>query len=194
MPTVGRGWLDTFLTALRHHEAAVRLREAAMEGHLGAWTRALTDVVVSTFPTMGWTGAAKGHKSTILPVPREEYLALDVVAFVDSGDRRWRFPAAVFELENSRDDDVVAYALWKTLCVRAGLRVVFCYRRDFVAGVELVERLHAGIVREMGVSERLALGGETVLVVGSRDAHNTFPNGFFKTWSLDANIGQFQNI
>ena len=134
MPTVGRGWLDTFLTALRHHEAAVRLREAAMAGRLGAWTRALTDVVVSTLPTMGWTGAAKGHRSTILPVPREEYLALDVVAFGDSGGRRWRFPAAVFELGNSRDDDVVAYALWKTLCVRAGLRVVFCYRRDFVAG------------------------------------------------------------
>jgi hypothetical protein len=194
MATVGRAWLDTFLTALRHHEAAARLQEAAVAGQLAAWTRALTDVVVSTLPTMGWTGAAKGHRSTLLPMPREEYLALDAVAFGEAGSRRWRFPAAVFELENSRDDDVVAYALWKTLCVRAGLRVVFCYRRDFEAGVELVERLHAGIVREMGISERLALGGETVLVVGSRDAHNTFPNGFFKTWSLDANIGQFQNL
>jgi hypothetical protein len=194
MSSVGRGWLDTFLAALRHHEASARLQEAAVAGKLRAWTCALTDVVVSTLPTMGWTGAAKGHKSTLLPVPREEYLALDVVAFGDTGSRRWRFPAAVFELENSRDDDVVAYALWKTLCVRAALRVVFCYRRDFEAGVELVERLHAGVVREMGTSERLALGGQTVLVVGSRDAHNTFPNGFFKTWSLDANIGQFQNL
>lgn len=194
MPPAGRAWLDIFLCALRHHEAAVRLQEAAIAGQLGDWTRALTDVVVSTLPTMGWTGAAKGHKSTILPVPREEYLALDVVAFADSGERRWRFPVAVFELENSRDDDFVAYALWKTLCVRAGLRVAFCYRRDFVAGVQLVERLHAGIVRDMGVSERLALGGETVLVVGSRDSHDTFPHGFFKTWSFDANIGQFQKI
>lgn len=32
------------------------------------------------------------------------------------------------ELENSRDSERIAYSLWKVLCVRAELRIVFCYR------------------------------------------------------------------
>ena len=83
---------------------------------------------------MGWRGAARGHRSDLLPVARSEYLALDIVAFETTGDRRWRFPVAVFELENSPADDLVAYALWKILCVRASLRVMFCYRRDAATG------------------------------------------------------------
>ena len=68
---------------------------------------------------MGWRGAARGHKSDLLPVSRSEYLALDVVAFETAGDRRWRFPVGVFELENSPADDLVAYSLWKVCaCAR----------------------------------------------------------------------------
>lgn len=149
------------------HEASTPLREAAENGKLKQRTEALTGIVVGTFPAMGWRGAARGHRSDLLPVPRSEYLALDVVAFDIAGDRRWRFPVGVFELENSPVDDLVAYSLWKILCMRASLRVVFYYRRD-------------------------ALGGETLVIVGSRSETATFPYGFFKNWMLDANTARFR--
>ena len=40
-----------------------------------------------------------------------------------------QFPVAIFELENCGDEDRIAYSLWKLLCVKAELRVVFCYRK-----------------------------------------------------------------
>jgi hypothetical protein len=114
---------------VQRHESFALLREAAIRGQLAKWTGALTGVVCSTCEAMGWKAAAKGNRSTLLPVPRQEYLALDVVAFEPAGDRRWRFPIAAIELENSREDDKVAYSLWKVLCTRADLRIVFCYRK-----------------------------------------------------------------
>src|SRR5262249_30915014 len=148
--------------------------------------------VVGTFPKMGWGGAARGHTSDLLPVPRSEYLALDVVAFEISGDRRWRFPVGVFELENSPADDMVAYALWKTLCVRTNLRVVFCYRRNAGEGAELVRRLSDEVVETTEISARSGLLGETLLVVGSRSEAAAFPYGFFKDWILDINTARFR--
>src|SRR5262245_37131581 len=138
MNTVAAQWFSAFMETVKGHEASTALRTAMESGELRHWTKALTGVVVSTFPGMSWHGAARGYKSDLLPVPRSEYLALDVVAFETAGHRRWHFPIGVFELENSPADDLVAYSLWKVLCVRAGLRVVFCYRRDALAGAELV--------------------------------------------------------
>ena len=140
---------------------------------------------------MAWKGVAKGHRSTILPVPRQEFLGLDVVAFEPAGQRRWRFPVAVFELENSAADDRVAYSLWKVLCVRSQLRVVVCYRRDSGEGARLVRHLAAEVARAMEIPERTALTGETLVVVGSRDETKTFPYCFFKDWLFDANVGRF---
>ena len=182
------------MNGLQVTEVGTPLRDAAIQGSLGPWTRALTDAVVATFPTLGWAGAARGHASTFLPVERQEYLALDVVAFPVAPERGWRFPSAVFELENSRTDDLVAYSLWKVLCTRAGLRVVFCYRSTFVAGVDLVGALTKSLIAPLAVEDRAEMAGETLLVVGSRDTGATFPYGFFRTWTLDANIGQFQPI
>src|SRR5262245_31869153 len=139
--TLAQRWYAAFLETVCAHEAAAALRDAAQSSVLRRWTEVLTGVVVGTFPGLSWRGAARGHRSDLLPVSREEYLALDAVAFEIVGDRRWRFPVAVFELENSLDDDRVAYSLWKALCVRASLRVVFCYRRDAGAGAELVRHL-----------------------------------------------------
>ncbi len=184
-------WFDTFLGALQHHEASSTLREAALQADLKSWTSALTSVVVATCETMGWKVAARRHPSSLLPVTREEYLALDVVAFEPAGDRRWRFPVAVLELENSRDDDRVAYSLWKVFCVRAALRVVFCYRHGTEQGTELVRHLNDEVVRTMAIAERSSLGGETLLVVGSRNEAPTFPYGFFKNWILDTNTARF---
>ena len=128
MDTVAQRWFGAFMGTVKTHEASNTLREAMQMGALKHWTQALTGIVVGTFAEMGWRGAARGHKSDLLPVSRSEYLALDVVAFDIAGDLRWRFPVGVFELENSPADDLVAYSLWKVLCVRASLRVVFCYR------------------------------------------------------------------
>jgi hypothetical protein len=101
-------WYGKFMDILQHHESSTLLKDAAIRGQLGKWTTALTEVVCSTCEAMNWKAAAKGNRSTLLPEAREEYLALDVVAFESAGDRRWRFPVAAIELENSRADDRVA--------------------------------------------------------------------------------------
>ncbi len=192
MDSVAQRWFAAFMGTVRTHEASTSLREAMQSGALKDWTQALTGVVVGTFAEMGWRGAARGHRSDLLPVPRSEYLALDVVAFETAGDRRWRFPIGVFELENSPADDPVAYSLWKVLCVRANLRVVFCYREDASAGSELVGRLAEAVVQSMEIPTRSGLGGETLVIVGSRSQTSTFPYGFFKDWTLDLNTARFR--
>lgn len=176
------------MQTVRTHATSSRLRDAAEQGALKPWTESLTGVVVGTFPDLGWHGAARGHRSDLLPVSRSEYLALDVVAFETAGDRRWRYPVGAFELENSPHDDLVAYALWKVLC----LRVVFCYRRDAEEGAQLVRHLSDEVVQAMEIQTRTALTGETLLVVGSRSEAAGFPYGFFKDWTLDANTARFR--
>jgi hypothetical protein len=192
MGSVAQRWFGAFMETVKVHEASTTLREAAERGELKHWTQALTGIVVGTFPRIGWRGAARGHRSDLLPVSRSEYLALDVVAFEIAGDRRWRFPVGVFELENSPVDDLVAYALWKVLCVRASLRVVFCYRRDASEGAALVRHLAEEVVQSMEIPTRSGLGGETLIIVGSRSQTATFPYGFFKDWTLDANTARFR--
>lgn len=179
------------METVKTHETSNALRQAMQTGALKDWTQAMTGVVVGTFPKMGWLGAARGHRSDLLPVPRSEYLELDAVAFGTAGDRRWRFPVGIFELENSPADDLVAYALWKALCVRADLRVVFCYRRDAATGSELVRHLADEVIKAMEIPIRTALGGETLVIVGSRSEAATFPYGFFKDWTLDTNTARF---
>ncbi len=179
------------MDSVKGHEASTLLRDAAIQGRLQKWTEALTAVVIASCEAHGWKGAARGHRSTLLPVARQEYLSLDVVAFDLMGERRWRSPHAVFELENSQDDDRVAYSLWKVLCVRSKLRVVFCYRRDREQGGRLVRHLSNSVLSEMAIGERTGLGGETLLVTGCRNEAETFPYGFFKEWVLDLNTGRF---
>jgi hypothetical protein len=178
------------METVKTHEASTPLRDAAEIGELKQWSAALTGIVVGTFPRMGWRGAARGHRSDLIPVPRSQYLELDVLAFEIAGDRRWRFPVGVFELENSPIDDLVAYSLWKVLCVRASLRVVFCYRRDASEGAELVRHLADQVVQAMEIPTRTGLGGETLVVVGSRSETSSFPYGFFNDWTLDANTAR----
>jgi hypothetical protein len=188
---LAKDWFSRFMEVVQKHESSTPLREAAIQGQLGRWTTALTDVICATCAVNEWESSAKGHLTTLLPVARSEYLALDVVAFEREGERRWRFPIAAFELENSRDDDLVAYSLWKVLCVRTKLRVVFCYRRDVAEGNCLVRYLSEQVAHAMEIQDRAALSGETMLIVGSRSEAATFPYGFFKEWMFDLNIGKF---
>src|SRR5439155_23773054 len=156
---VAQSWFGSFMETVQTHETSVALREAAVSGDLKRWTVALTGIVVGTFPKMGWRGAARGHRSDFLPVTRSEYMELDVVAFETAGDRRWRFPVGVFELENSPVDDLVAYSLWKILCVRASLRVVFCYRRNAGEGSKLVRHLADQVVQAVQIPTRSSIVG-----------------------------------
>src|SRR5689334_20183102 len=131
--SVDEQWRASFLQTVQQHERAMPLREAALKGTLGVWTKELTAVVVSTCEAMDWRASAKGHRLELLPVLGSEYLSMDVMAFPE-GKKRWRFPSAVIELENSQNDDRVAYSLWKVLAVTADLRIVFCYRRSSSKG------------------------------------------------------------
>ncbi len=183
-------WRAAFDQSVRQPAHIAGLRDAALHGRLGAWTAALTAVVVETCTAVGWQAAAKGHPLALLPEARHEYLSLDVMAFPAAGGD-WRFPVAVMELENSRDDVRIAYSLWKVLCVRAALRVVFCYRPQAEQGAALVHHSGAQVVGALAIPERMALQGETLIVVGSRGDAATFPYGFFKWWLLDKNTGAF---
>ena len=186
-------WQTAFWQAVQQHHNAAPLRDAALAGWLGDWTEALTGVAVAACEAVGWQASAKWHPLDLLPMPRSEYLALDVMAF-PAGAQHWPFPVAVFELENSRNDNRIAYSLWKVLCVRAELRIVFCYRRSPDQGASLVRYLQDEVVKTMPLAERVALGGETLLVVGSRNEAEQFPYGFFRWWRLDVNTGRFEGF
>lgn len=183
-------WKYSFFKIVEQPDVSSDLKEASLNENLADWTRALTTVCINTCSALGWRASAKGHQCSLLPVKRNEYLSLDVMAFADS-NKKWRYPVAVFELENSFDNDQIAYSLWKLLCVRADLRIVFCYRKTAKDGSALVKYLQDDVITAMGISGRLRLNGESIIVVGSRDDAGTFPYKFFKWWSLDKNTGKF---
>ncbi|WP_138504564.1 hypothetical protein [Nostoc sp. PA-18-2419] len=186
-------WQTKFWQTLQQPENADPLKQAALKGQLGKWTTALTATVVSTSTAMGWQSSAKGHPLGLFPVSPSEYLALDVMSFA-SGETRWRFPMAVMELENSSDINRSAYSLWKVLCVRTDLRIVFCYRRSAEERASLITFLRDEVLQAISLAERMKLDGETLVVVGSRDDSATFPYGFFKWWQLETNTGKFSII
>lgn len=172
---------------------AETLRDASLRADLKVWTSALTRAVVRSFESLQLRAAAKGYRSDILPLRQQEYLGQDVMVFA-SGAAGWQFPVGVCELENAADDTRVAYSLWKTLCVRTQLRVVFCYRGDPGDAPTLVSTLADSVVRALPVPERAKLEGDTLLAVGSRNEASTFPYGFFDTWKLNSNTGRFERF
>lgn len=184
---------ETFFAVVQADELAGELKQAASAVNLGAWTRALTEAAIRTCAGLGLMASAKGHKLELLPIHRSEYLALDVMAFAE-GEKRWRFPVAVMELENSAREDQIAYSLWKVLSVRADLRIVFCYRRNGEDVPALLRHLREEVVEAMGLAGRVKLEGATLLVVGSRSESGTFPFGYFGWWLLDTNTGRFERL
>ncbi len=146
---------------------------------------------------MGWPAAAKGHKLDLLSQPGEEYLGIDVMAFPAQVPRtqaipKWPMPIAVFELENVRER--VAYSLWKVLCVRADLRVVFGYRSDWDQVRAMVRELEEDVIRGFPTEQWSSLGDQIVLVTGSRGEGDTFPHGYFKLWRLNVAKGRFEKM
>ena len=188
---ISESWHDAFWPIVQRADYAQSLKEASLNERLGDWTKTLTAVSVETCAALGWRAAAKGHRLDLLPEAHSEYLGMDVMAFAD-GTARWRFPVAVIELENSRKDDRIAYSLWKVLCARAELRIVFCYRREPDEGAALVRWLSKEVIGVLTLDQRLNLEGETIVVVGSRGEALAFPYGFFKWWRLESNLGIFR--
>ena len=189
--TIANNWRGSLMDKFQTSEFGPPLKEASLDGRLEDWTKALTGAVVQASAAMGWKASAKGHKSKRLPLARNEYLSLDVMAF-PPGDCGWCFPKAVMELENSQDDNRIAYSLWKVLCVSADLRIVFCYRKEPQLAPELISFLRNEVVAAMTIEERTSLSGETFVVVGGRAEAETFPYGFFRWWVLEKNLGKFK--
>ena len=175
---------------------AESLKSTSLQQDLASWTSHLTAAVVRSCELAGWAAAARWNPSQRLPIGGKEYLGMDVTAFpqVVPDAPTWPLPIAVFELENSRTDTRVAYSLWKVMCIRAELRVVFAYRPDWPQSRGLVQAVQATVVGSMTPEERITMGGETILIVGNRGEGETFPWGYFKRWRLDTNLGRFEKI
>ena len=188
-------WLGAFTEKLQPREVAEPLREAASTGSLGEWTRLLTAAVVASCAQLKWPAAAKGHRLALLPQPQQEYLGIDVMAFPpEAGESgpAWPFPLAVFELENQPGR--AAYSMWKVICVRAELRVVFAYRNDWQQVQQLVQSIKSEVIDCYSIEQRQTLDDRTLLITGSRGEGGTFPYGYFKVWRLNPNIGSFERF
>jgi len=187
----GQKWFMQFMSSVQKNEMAVPLREAAQKGSLKKWTEAITTVVTETCLAMGWQPVAKGYPCDFLPETKQEYLGIDVMAFEGDKDTPWRYPVAVFELENSPQDDRVAYALWKVMCIRSRMKVMICYRKNSEDGNGLVHKLRKDVIDSLGLIDKTKLDGDTMIIVGTRDETPAFPYGFFKGWYLDKNTCKF---
>ena len=188
-------WRSAFLSVVQEQDVAAPLKTASLTEDLKIWTSCLTSAVVASCRELGWLAAAKGHRLDELPQAGQEYLSIDVMAFASSpATGRWRLPIAAFELENHRTDDRVGYSLWKVLCLRTDLRVVFAFRRDWEESRRSVDAICRDVVGSLTIPERVAVTGETVLIIGNRGDGETFPWGYFKMWLLDTNVGRFEKI
>jgi len=121
-------WYRTFQRELRGALWSDALRDAALKRRLGDWTKHLTSVVIASCNAMGWTAVGRGHLAKVFTIVKQEYLALDIMAFPRNPQILWPRPIAVFELENQQRIELIAYALWKVGLIHCPLKVVFCYR------------------------------------------------------------------
>jgi hypothetical protein len=170
--------------AIRDPLLAPQLQAAADGVRLRPWTDLMTAAVVNACDALGWVAAARSLRPGPLGVARGEYLAIDVLAF-EEGDG-WRPPVAAFELENSPRDDLVAYALWKACMIRASLSILICYRRRPGEVGSLTDML------ERDVLTPLRPQSQATVVVGTRAAAETFPDGYFRPFVWDAQAGRLR--
>ncbi len=194
MPVELRSWYETFRRILRPAEFADPLRDAALKGHLRQWTRTLTKAVVETCHAMGWIAVAKEQQTHVLPITRQEYLGLDIAAFQSSVDPKslhWQLPIAVFELENTRDINLVSYSLWKVCAVRSNLKAVFCYCSHASEIPNLLESLSKSVMSAPRITEDKV---PLLLVVGTRAKAETFPDGFFQPYYWDPQWRRFRGL
>lgn len=181
-----REWYQTFRRVVRRSDWAEPLREAALTGQLGPWTESLSGAVVAACTEHGWAAVARGHEAEVLPIRRFEYLGIDVMAFPQASALDWRWPVAAFELENRADLDQIAYSVWKVCVIRCAFGGVFCYRQSPEQIGPLVQALAQGIMA------RLQPEMQVLLVVGTRNRAEDFPDGFFRPYQWDRSARQFR--
>jgi hypothetical protein len=186
-------WYKAFWREVRSIRWADPLRDAAMKGRLSSWTKHLTGVVVATCQNLGWEAVARGHLADVLPVTKQEYLAIDVMAFPRADRPGWRRPVAVFELENQLNEEIIAYSLWKVSLIRCHMSAVFCYRQNPDEIGNLLSALTIGVMGEFAGVSRFEERA-TLLVVGTRSRGEDFPDGFFKPYVWDAGFQQFRPL
>ncbi len=186
-------WYQTFRREVRDARWADPLRGSVLAGELGKWTEQLTGCVVATCESMSWTAVAKGYPGGALPISRQEYLAVDVMAFPSKVQPRWQRPVAVFELENQLDPEAISYSLWKVSVIRCAFGGVFCYRREPEGAKELLVGLARGVMAEVYSSVEQH-ETKILLVVGTRSKAEDFPDGFFKPYLWEGVLGQFRAL
>jgi len=167
-----------------------------MAGRLRKWTEHLTGAVVAACEAVGWAAVARGHLAEVLPVPRQEYLAVDVMAFPPADRPGWRWPVAAFELENRPDLDAISYSVWKISVVRSAWGSVFCYRREFDEIGDLLRALTDGVMDRLfrPARPKHVVFPPLLLVVGTRSRAEDFPDGFFKPYLWDSTASQFRQL
>lgn len=181
---ISHRWHRAFRVAVRDAGLAPQLQAAADGARLRPWTELLTAAVVHACGDLGWDCAAKRAGRGPLPVSRDEYLGIDVLAFEPGNG--WRGPISAFELENSPNDETVAYALWKVGMIRAELGCLVCYRRQQEGIGPMIGRLQDTVLK------RLRPDGEVLVIVGTRAAAETFPDGYFRAFRWRPGAGALE--
>jgi hypothetical protein len=156
MASIAESWFGAFMETMKTHEASTILREGMDSGEMKHWTEALTGIVVCTFANMRWHGAERGHRSYLLPVPRSKF-------------SRQRLRAG----EQPRRRHGRLLALESPLRAREPTSGV-CFRRDASGGAELMGHFADQVTQAMEIPMRTGLGGETLVIVGSRSERLLF--------------------
>jgi hypothetical protein len=184
LTSFGSEFLTAFRTLLVSDRGLAENLKGAAQGYvLRPWTELLTTAVARACDRLGWEVAAKGVGRSPLPFPRFECLGLDVTAF--ERGTGWRPPVTAFELENANAFDKVAYSLWKVVSVKTQLAGLFCFRREPSEIGMFVARLAEETLRALPPPT-----GELIVVVGTRAAADTFPDGYFRVFEYDGQAGR----
>lgn len=186
-----RRFREAFHQSLQGSEVGAKLKTAALERKMAAWTEGLTNLVVEICRELDWTCCAKWNANPALPAGRHEYLTLDVTAFA-TARKGWQLPVAALELENDASKARIAYCLWKLLSVSVGFRCLFCYREKPTQTADLLTYLREQLVASLTAAERDAVRGQTLVCVGTRSDAENFPFGFFRWWRLNLNTCSFE--
>ena len=99
-----------------------------------------------------------------------EYMDIDAF-FIDNRDYDLlsddedplTLPSAIVELENSYDNDKIAYCLWKLACIRSPIRVLICYQKGREAISSLVRHLEKVIRQNSLLKDDTS---DTILIIG----------------------------
>ncbi len=187
-------WRTAFDEFINRAEHANALKESSNTASLKDWTSTLSTIIFETCRKMKWYASGKGHRTRMLPVSKNKYLDIDVTAFAER-PQKWQFPIAVFELEEQQKYEYIAYNLWKLLCIRVNLRVLFCYQPSAKNASSLMHYLSKEVIHALPDTENMGKSDDnTLVIIGSNGNAEAFPLGYFTWWQLDKERQKFRVI